>query len=51
MLVLCLVLAQEVEIAPVTVVERAYDHNPYSEADAPCEARISGDEHRPRSAS
>ena len=48
MLVPGVALAQEVEMAPVTVVERAYDHNPYSEADAPYKARISGDERRTR---
>lgn len=38
----------ETEMAPVTVVERVYDHNPYAEPDAPYKARISGDERRTR---
>src|SRR5574343_182189 len=34
---------EEVEMKPVTVVERVFDHNPYAEPDAPYKARISGD--------
>src|SRR5574343_996610 len=34
---------EEVEMKPVTVVERVFDHNPYAEPDAPYKARVSGD--------
>lgn len=40
--------ASEAEMAPVTVVERVIDHNPYAEPDAPYKARVSGDERRKR---
>ena len=40
--------AGEVEMRPVTVVERVIDHNPYAEPDAPYKARISGDERHTR---
>ncbi len=39
---------EDVEMKPVTVVERVIDHNPYAEPDAPYKARISGDERRTR---
>lgn len=40
--------AQEVEMKPVTVVERHFDHNPYAEPDAPYKAKKSGDDRRTR---
>ncbi len=41
-------VAEETQMKAVTVVERAFDHNPYAEPDAPYKARISGDERRTR---
>lgn len=38
--------AEELEMKPVTVVERVIDHNPYAEPDAPYKARKSGDDRR-----
>jgi len=38
----------DVEMKPVTVIERAFDHNPYAEPDAPYKAKRSGDERRTR---
>jgi len=38
----------EVEMKAVTVVERAFDHNPYAEPDAPYKAKFSGDERHQR---
>lgn len=40
--------AGEVEMQPVTVVERVIDHNPYAEPDAPYKAKYSGDERHQR---
>lgn len=39
---------QEAEMKAVTVVERAFDHNPYAEPDAPYKAKISGDDRHKR---
>lgn len=41
-------VAGDVEMQAVTVVERAFDHNPYAEPDAPYKARHSGDERHQR---
>jgi catecholate siderophore receptor len=38
----------DVEMKPVTVIERAFDHNPYAEPDAPYKAKKSGDDRRTR---
>lgn len=39
---------EEIEMKPVTVIERVIDHNPYAEPDAPYKAKKSGDERRTR---